>query len=319
MPYLPISRIKFREISTSTLQSVKNLLFQRNKTMPEYVDWKYGTNSPNGFRGIVAFDDDQEIGCFGCVPLKITDKSGNTFEVGWFADWFVVPSMRGSGLGTELLNKISTGYPIFFGHPGPKSALDICLKNGWEKISFQSSLRILLEPVSYFRYRTNILPKFVVSLFKHYLEIGKNKLKSINTVWPEKEYRFEPNVGWFTSQPVNPKFFRSYSVMTDGVSIFEYADDHLPSGAIRRRILRVQNIHENLSSIIWFITESRKSKINRLEFFTTDQTVSSILKHSGATQFYESPIVFHGSGFSYNELLIEGINRENWLFLANLA
>ena len=58
------------------LNIVADLLFQRNKTIKEYTEWKYSIGETGRFKGVIAFDDGKPIGCIGSVPKKIKLDDG---------------------------------------------------------------------------------------------------------------------------------------------------------------------------------------------------------------------------------------------------
>src|SRR5690606_956283 len=96
---------------------------------------------------------------------------GSKIPCGWFADWYVTPSLRGSGLGTRLLREISKkGYPFLIGHPGPQRASKLCLQNGWQEIPFQSSRRYIIKPYTFYRRRTRYAAKGIFLTFRYLLD-----------------------------------------------------------------------------------------------------------------------------------------------------
>jgi len=312
--------IQFEDITLETLHFVQHLLFERNGTLHAYTEWKYGEHSPKGFRGVVALKGKEPVGCFGLMP-KILLSGEEQIPCGWFADWYVTSTMRSSGLGTQLLKEITKkGYPIFFGHPGPQKASKICLQNGWHSILFQSSRRFIISPYAYYGRRTQYLVKRIAltiqSYYKKKIQLGlNNNTQQINYDSFHKYFAAQ-DLDWHRRQPVTPKVARKYRNWSGKNVIFSYCDDMFPSGEIRRKILRIENIHEFPQDVFSFFEETENSAISYIEIFTTDKFTDSVLEKAGAIKFKESPIVWYGNDAQIQDIHIQGIDRENWLYLA---
>lgn len=317
---MSINSIQFEDISPKTLPFVQSLLSERNGTLPAYTEWKYGKNSPQGFRGVVALKGQTPVGCFGIMP-KILQTENEKIPCGWFADWYTTPPMRGSGLGTALLNEITKkGYMLFFGHPGPQRASKICIQNGWQKIPFQSSRRFIVSPYSYYGKRTHYFTKRIFLTFQHYTKkiiqptfLGDDNYKLIPR---EGRGHFIDQENWHHNQPVNPKIIRAYKTWVGKKININFCDDTLPTGETRRRILKIENIQESPQDLFSFIEEIRNSSVSYVEFFTTDKLTDHILGEAGAIKFQESPILRYGNNQQVQDVIIQGIDRENWLYSA---
>ncbi len=312
--------IDFEDITLETLPFVQKLLFERNGTLHAYTEWKYGEQGPNGFHGIVALNGKEPVGCFGLMP-KVLCSGETQILCGWFADWYITPSMRGSGLGTRLLKEITQkGYSLFFGHPGPRRASKICLQNGWHAIPFQSSRRFIVSPFSYYRRRTHYFVKQAFLVFQYYLEIRKSRksYSALQTSFVQynRVYFADQNLDWLRLQPVNPKVKRTYGDWSGKKVFIHYCDDILPSGEVRRRILLIENIQQYPQDIVSFFVETKKHAVDYMEIFTTDKFTDAVLENAGAVRFPESPIVWYGNDDKAQDASIQGLDRENWLYLA---
>jgi len=315
-----MNTVEFVDITPATLPFIQKLLVERNGTLPGYVEWKYGGDSLQGFRGIVAFIGETPVGCFGLMPKTLCLEE-QASPCGWFADWYVSPSARRNGLGGQLLKQITKkGYQYFFGHPGPKIASKICLQNGWRAIPFQSSRRFIISPYAYYKRRTH-------SIFKHMFLVLKYQLRTKEADWIHKgprtpisqntqAYFVDQNLDWLCLQPVNPKVNRSHGDWMGKKVVIHYCDDLLPTSETRRRILWIENIRENPQDVYSFFEEVKKSTVDYVEVFTTDKFLDDVLARAGAVRFAESPIVCYGNAHEVQNVCIQGGDRENWLYLA---
>lgn len=312
--------MRIEPINTNNIDDVVALLVNRNNTLPAYTRWKYDRPQNNNFRGLVVYQGEEPIGCFGVMP-KVLRSGEEQIPCGWFADWYVIPSMQGSGLGVRLLKEITQkGYSLFFGHPGPKKASEICLQNGWQAIPFQSSRRFIVSPSLYFRPRSHYFVKRFLFIFRHYyrqiIQRGWINNDSYKNVSHRQNYFIDQDLNWLCSQPVNPKITRIYGVWEGSRVKISYCDDKFFSGETRRRILLIENLREHPQDILSFFAEIKKSNISFMDIFTTDQFTDAILAKAGAIKFKESPIVWYGDNTNIQDVLIEGVDRENWLYLA---
>lgn len=317
--------IKFKEINSSTLSSIKYLLYQRSHTMPEYVDWKYGSESPRGFRGILAFDRDQEIGCFGSIPLQGITKNGKVLDIGWFADWFVSPAYRGHGLGNELLRALIKENPYFLGHPGPRYAVDICLQAGWNQLGFQSKYRWVYHSREYYRHRSQNSTKATIKIIyttikKLLLQLNPNSItKKKRPSLIELELLINDDFEkWYIAQPCIPEIQRKYDKWVTGNIKILFADQlSSVTNEKYRKVILIDPISElSRETLSQFISDSKKSNIDYVELLTGSPELDLTCKKLMGIQISESPIVY--TGFS-NQLIIpklQGIHRENWLFQA---
>lgn len=308
--------IDFLDITLETLPLVRQLLFERNGTLPAYTEWKYGKGSPPGFRGVVAMKDKTPIGCFGLMP-KMLKMGDELVPCGWFADWYVIPSLRGSGLGTQLLREITKkGYPFFFGHPGPRKASAICLQNGWKPVPFQSSRRLIVNLRSYYGRRTRYFPKQIFQMIWHFLRVAIGKISPVFPIDGNAPVFTFEDFDWLRAQPVSSQVHRTYGLWQGGGLQISYCDDVLPSGEIRRRVLWIENIHCASRKMRIFFDETRKSGITYMDIFTTDRFTDAVLARAGAVRFHESLVIWYGDDSRCQSAFIQSVDRENWLYLA---
>lgn len=319
------SRFSLKEINSSTLPAVKNLLFQRNQTMSEYVEWKYGAESPKGFRGVVAFDGNQEVGCFGSVPLNAVTKSGEKIEIGWFADWYVSPSYRGHGMGQVLLNRLTEENLYFLGHPGPQYALNICNRAGWNQIIFQSKYRWVFHNRKYYRHRSknwinSTIKSFISAVSQTYNQINANIASKIcNPSSNQIELLVNDNLkNWFLTQPCVPEIHRNFGEWTAGNINILFSDQILlNSGEKYRKVLLISPLSDlSKDTLSQFLAVCKKENITYVEMLTGSLEFDRICRKLRGIRISESPIVY--TGF-INGLMIpnlQGVHRENWLFQA---
>lgn len=311
-----MASIEFLDIAPETLPLVQQLLAERNGTLPAYVEWKYGKNSPSGFRGIVAVQGKNPLGCFGLMP-KMLQAGDELISCGWFADWYVTPATRGGGLGAQLLREITKkGYSFFFGHPGPKKASAICIKNGWQPIPFQSARRLIMDPASYYGHRTHYFPKQIFQMAWHFLRVIVGKFSPVFPANENAPALASEDSNWLFAQPFHPQVKRAYGNWRRSGLQISYCDDALPSGELRRRVLWIENIRAAPREIPHFFDETKKSGITYMDIFTTDPFTDAILARAGAVRFYESPVVWYGVASHCRSAFIQGGDRENWLYLA---
>src|SRR6266545_1785704 len=112
-------RTQIEPIGPQNLDAVIKLLGERNRTLSEYTQWKYSAKGDHEFRGVLARTDGEVAGCFGVVPRTLALPGREPVRCGWFADWYVSPTARGMGLGSQMLEAITRELPVVFGHPGP--------------------------------------------------------------------------------------------------------------------------------------------------------------------------------------------------------
>src|SRR5947208_3299195 len=109
-------------IGPENLRAVIKLLEERNGTLPGYTRWKYSDDGHEKFRGVLARNDGEVAGCVGVVPRTLVLHGRDVVECGWFADWYVSPPFRETGVGRRMLEAITHELPLVFGHPGPSKA-----------------------------------------------------------------------------------------------------------------------------------------------------------------------------------------------------
>lgn len=317
--------IEYRDIDGSTLQAVKNLLKQRNLTMPQYVDWKYGPGSPEGFRGVVAFDGDREVGCFGSIPLSFLDATGIPITVGWFADWYVLPSYQRKGLGKGLLEQLKQRNRFFLGHPGPHYAYNLCTHTGWKNLAFQSKYRWIFFPANYYRQRSSnwikTIPKILLgNLSKSYRQvsasiISKLSFQPVNQIFVSIS---EEQINWMLNQPSISEIDRKYGDLSIGGVTFIFCDQILPkTGEVYRKLVLIDPLSAlDIDKLKQFLSITREMKISYLELFTCSNDMDLICRRLRGMKINENPIVY--TGFADDLMIpnLQGLHRENWLFQA---
>jgi len=314
--------IEYEPISSQNIQFVKDLLFLRNKTFPDYVEWKYGEKSPSGFRGIVALANREPIGCFGLVPKSLCLPNGSMLNAGWFADWFVVPQYRGHGIGKELLIKLQEGdYDLLLGHPGPPNAYQLCLDLGWKPIQFQSRRRLLLRGFDYYKHRTGGAVKATFHYLYYCIHAQIDKFSTVFTnasvfdplieVKTSDDYR-----KWIYSQPFTHDNRRQFGSWQKSESCVKYFDDELSTGEKRRRIL-ISNIHnKDIHQARLFVSDAIEDDCTYIELFTTNRMEDIFWKKMGTVPVYETPVVYYSKNVILNNFEFQGFDRENWTYFA---
>lgn len=314
--------IKYEPISQLNLDAVKDLLFLRNKTLPEYVEWKYGANSPAIFRGVIAYENSKPVGCFGMVPKIFTKTNVSEINAGWFADWFVNPDYRGRDIGKNLLKELEqSDYPLLIGHPGGERALHICLDGGWKPIPFQSRRRFLIKGYPYYHHRfgksTKAIPYFLA--YTAHSLLGRFFITKLNET-PASQATLKPSSGdhdWIISQPSKSEISRQFGVWEEKDSHVEFFDDLLPSGEKRRRIL-ASNLHDGLLDAgKRFIHKTRLDGCAFGELFTTIRREDLFWQKLGAVPVKENPVVYLSRNSAEYDFELQGVDRENWTFYAH--
>lgn len=316
----PMQNIRFEDISDQNLPSLQKLLFDRNRTLASYADWKYGVQSPERYKGVIAFFGEEPVGCFGLVSKKIR-LNGEEVSCGWFADWYVKTNMRAHGLGRSLLRIImDSSYDVLFGHPGPKQASAICLQQGWKPILFQSSLRYILSLEPYFRKRSHNMVRKWIHILNHQIRSFRSKILTINhsaNTRSEASNSFiNLNSNWLYQQPVHPTVDRKYGTWNNECTYINYCDDRFVNGERRRRVLTFEYAPIEPAHIRKFFSDSKKSGISYIEAFTTDMRSDWAFRVAGAVLFHESPVLWFSKVYEIENIMIQGIDRENWLYLA---
>lgn len=311
---------EIKPIDTSTLDAVAALLGERNRTLAAYVAWKYLDGQPTRNHGVVAFIDGQPAGCFGLMPRLLQLPDGAQLPVGWFADWYVAPAFRASGLGRTLLAAITQAHPLTLGHPGTPAAQRLCATLGYLPLPFQARRRLILKPLLYEKLRTKVALKAVFQLFKHQAQASWQRLTAAKLKTAAQTHAalaVTPAYhDWMCQQPVRPQIRRSYqSWEADGLRVV-FCDDQLPSGETRRRILFTHGSAKDEPGQ-WraFVTAARQAGCCYLELFTTDRALCAVWQSLGALPYPDAPVVCHGPLPA--TLQLHGWDRENWTFLAD--
>ena len=322
-----MSVLEINPIDNHNIDLVCDLLYQRSKTLKAYTRWKYSLFDNNRFRGLLALKKKKPIGCFGSIPKKllIGEKELNC---GWFADWYVIPSERGSKTGELLLNSLSNYEEIMFGHPGPKNAQKICLNNGYKSIGFHSRRRLVLNKIMY-SYRRNLLFLNIKNFLKNKLKINATKLipileKKINSFHSQNKIKNPISIefiedqeyeNWIVSQPLDPIYKRDFGSWNNGDYNIKYFDEKLRNGERRRLLLQNKYKKSEFYKLESFIEFSKKSKIDYIESFTTDATLDKQLKKLGAWKIDEPQILVRGVDEVLYNFNVQPWDRENWIYL----
>lgn len=318
--------ITIEKIKNQNLGIVKNLLFDRSKTIPEYVQWKYETNTELN-RGVIAFVDGEPVGCFGLIPRVLNISPDRNMICGWFADWYIIPQFRRHKIGTKLLNEITNIYPITIGHPGPQNAQLICKQNGFREIGFQSRRRLILKPWKYSRFRSHNPIKVLAQVIQNtaqkicFWQTSGNLNNVTDSPCPEDYGSFadiSAYKNWIYSQPISLSMAtREWKQwMMDDLQIF-YAEDYLRSGEKRCLVLFTSG-KSIYSRSTWgkFLSCIRKTGNVYIDIFTTNPKLDQIWCSIGAKRIQESPILIKNLPTDIL-LALQGWDRENWTYLAS--
>jgi GNAT superfamily N-acetyltransferase len=298
---------------------VAALLAERNRTLAAYVSWKYGSQETTRSLGAIAYMGEQPVGFFGLIPRQLQQADGTELSIGWFADWYVTPAQRGSGLGRLLLEAITTENLLTLGHPGTTAAQRLCAQLGYQALPFQARHRLVLKPWLYEKLRTRFAVKAIAQLFKHQAQAHWQGLTAAQgKVVEDSVYLAAPAAygRWIFQQPVRPPIRRAYETWEENGLQVAFCEDQLPSGETRRRIL----FHQGAASLdlaAWrvFVTSARQANCAYLELFTTSRALSALWQAMGALSYPDAPVMFKGP--LPPNLLLHGWDRENWTFLAD--
>lgn len=313
--------LRLLPIDSRTLDLVVGLLQERSGTLPDYTRWKYSARHDTRPRGLIAMLDGQPAGCFGLVPRDLVLPSGKRLECGWFADWYVRPTVRGSGLGTQLLRCLSECYSIIFGHPGPKGAQAICDTNGYRPLDFQSRRRKILQRWRYERHRTRFLGKAVamygVGLLESLCERGVASRWSASSTLGASFGDTEEYGSWIMAQPVREGVRRLSGRWSEhGIEVL-YIDDFFRDGLRRRRVMHTAGGRRG-STAAWdgFFGDARQHGCLYVELFTTEVEVDRVWQSHGAQLIDEPPVLVAGLSPNIKNVALHGWDRENWSVLA---
>ncbi len=318
----------FEPITSSNVETVAELLQERNDTMRSYTRWKYAQKPDADFKGVIAERDGVPVGCFGLVVRDLVLPDCRRMRCGWFADWYVTTRVRAGGLGTEMLREISKNYPIVFGHPAPEKARKICLANGYRPIGFQSRRRLVFDRFVYERARTRYSVKAVANLLFGVQRSAGVKLAALSAgrrsdgnghaLKPFAHFAdVEDHTTWVSRQPVRPDASRRNGLWeTIGLQVF-FVDDLVPGSGLRRRIQFTKG-HRQFSREAWrpFIRACRDAGCVYLECFTTNRLLDGVWASFGAWRHPEASVLVHGQIDLTDKLFLHGWDRENWTYLA---
>ena len=316
-------------IGPSNLDLVVQLLQQRNHTLPEYTRWKYGPARDGEFCGLLATLHGDPVGCFGMVVRNLVLPECQTIRCGWFADWYVTPRLRASGLGTQMLRSLSDGCPVIIGHPGPERARNICLANGYRSIAFQSRRRLVLRRFAYERTRTQFLVKAAANFWLGYPRSAANKLRTAPARFqnqangcnrrPAAHFNeAQEHCGWLLGQPVRGNVSRTGGTWRGQGLEVVYVDDWLSPSGFRRRILFTAG-PDQFSPASWkaFFRETRDTDCLYIEQFTTHRRLDTVWAGCGAWRYPDPPVLLYSRPDLIDKLLLYGCDRENWTYLAD--
>lgn len=314
-------------ISSYNLEQVADLLAERSNTSSEHTHWKYHSFCDIQFAGVLATSGKHPIGCFGLIPRTIELPSGESVMCGWFADWYVTPAARSSGVGTQLLQALSGNCDIIFGHPGPKIALAICAEHGYRRLArFQSRRRIIFDIIRYERKRTKYFAKYAFRLGKYFVQrqvnhmvaqISRPQKDSLTTSMITICMRFSKisdYQGWILSQPVPQHIERKIGCWQKEDLKILFADDLMRTG-LRGRFVLYSSGESIDSRILWrkFIEDTRDADCSFIDFFTTVEELDRIWLEMGGLKIAESPVVVKGLDPEINNVWLHGWDRENWI------
>jgi GT2 family glycosyltransferase len=324
-----MSQFQIDPITSANVEAVVYLLLERSGTIPSYTRWKYGQHRDSLFRGVVASLNGEPVGCFGLVARSLLQGDGREIPCGWFADWYVTSGMRSSGLGTEMLRRISQAYPVVLGHPGPEKARSVCLANGYQPLGFQSRRRLILRRYDYERTRTRFFLKAAAKVFAGLRQSGNArryahafpKNADTNTISDAPAARFtnvEKHREWILAQPAEPTVSRKIANWARGSLEVVSFDDQVPSAGLRRRVLYTSGTQQ-YSQDAWraFLRDARETGCVYVELFTTDVQLDNTWALLGACPYPDARVLVRGEPSLTANILLHGWDRENWTFLAD--
>jgi GNAT superfamily N-acetyltransferase len=315
-------------IAGDTLDQVAALLWERSRTLPAYTEWKYSRDG-SPFNGVAALDlsDASVVGCFGLIARDLELPGGEHRRCGWFADWYVKPSHRKTGVGRKLLRALSTQADVVFGHPSPAAARSICDEVGYRALAFQSRRRLVLRPFAYERVRTRFAATAAArSLTTRVRQQQERKLYATvfeRTQPAEAKHRLladDAYYRWVWSQPVAPQLARTVATWSSDRLSVTYADDLLGTGESRCRVYRATGSawtdHEAWRA---FANQTRLRGCTHIDLFTTSPALDAAWRRLGAWSIEEAPVIALGLAHGGDEgadVLLQGDDRENWTYLA---
>lgn len=320
-----MSELTIQPIGPTNIGDVACLLQKRSQTLEleAYVRWKYEFEAVPGQQGALAYQQGRPVGCFGLVSRQLRLANGREIRTGWFADWYVLPELRGQGVGQRLLSEITKQHSITIGHPGPPAAREACLRHGYKPLDFQARRRLILRRLPYETTRTNYIVKACFNAVFGKFKTAHAKLRAQLTQPKQfalsKQARFYAShqfEEWILTQPVSTKITRTKGAWHDNHLKIIFIDDQLSATEIRRRILFSEG--ENSYSLLhWrsFIKTAIKAGCLYLELFTTDESLDHTWARLGAVSYPDAPVLCYGS--IPDPLVLHGWDRENWTYLAS--
>lgn len=117
------------------------LLEERGKCNKDFYTWKYQNNKNTG--GIIYYNDDRPVACIGFIKRESCKRHEQLL---WYADWFVDESMRGKGLGVNLLQDIQAHADLVMGIPSNPNAQKVAAKAGYTILNDWIEATAILRP-----------------------------------------------------------------------------------------------------------------------------------------------------------------------------
>ncbi len=304
------ARVAIAPLGTADASAVAELLARRNATSRDYTRQKYSWAEG---MGVAAWRGDRMVGCFGLLPRELL-WCGGAQPAGWFADWYVLPEERASGIGGALLAALAAQAGVIFGHPGPELARRLCERHGYAPLPFQARRRLVLRPLAYERRRTQH-PALAL------LRAGQRLAHSRSRSHPQtsaacSELGGEGFARWSADQIIAGGAARISEKFVAGELIAHYALDTLRSGERRALILRTTVAG---SPAHWRALVARMRELGAIyiDGFTTDTALDAVWARLGAQIVPEPPVLVRGLRAEIPR--IHGGDRENFTFLASEA
>ena len=327
----PPQAIEFKRITPDCIDDVVFLLQERNQTLPAYTHWKYGNSGRHWTGGVIAYAAGEPLGCFGLISRRLVCKDGTELDCGWFADWYVRRNRQGTGIGTLMLQELKQYHPVIFGHPGPISAHQICLSNGYRTLGFQSRRRVVILPLAYEWLKTRYKIK---AFFQLILARSYTLYTVLNAHWhvvrqvanhpaPTGNWAHfdEANAygKWILDQPVVGGIRKTGIWRGTGLEVV-FVDDIRKSG-LKRRLILFTSGRDRFSIDTWrqFVQGTRAAGCMILEMFTTEFDLDHLWARLGAVHVSEPPILVTGLPSSIGLIALHGCDRENWTYLASTS
>jgi GNAT superfamily N-acetyltransferase len=319
-----MSQLTVEPIHPGNLEEVGTLLCARSGTVREYTRWKYHRPGHAGPKGVLARWNGQVVGCFGLVSRTLRLPNGRAVPCSWFADWYVVPTARGTGVGRALLEALSEQAGMIVGHPGPAHAQIICRAAGYRPIAFQVRRRFVLSRWHFERIRTHYATKAVARWSWGAALAAINRTSLLwSSVPPGADMHgayfdaIEEHARWVREQPVAEHLARTAGTWTSEHLHVEFFDDEA-SGPGRRLVLYSRG-DASRGFLGWraFLEASKRDGRCFVDAFTTDRTLDRTWRALGGIRKAEPAVLTWGLDHSHAELHLHGWDRENWTYLAS--